>query len=319
MATPLKAIRTVKTQIAAIETPVQGVRRFVLADEDQWDLPPFKPGAHIDVHLRKGLVRTYSLCNSPGDNRRYVIAVKREGSGRGGSCFMHNELKEGDFVGVSVPRGGLELHDAAMNVFVAGGIGVTPFLSAIEHLERLGKINYILHWSSAGQPCLPDMVERAIAAGRVKLYDTTTGPRPDIERVVDAYGDDAVAFCCGPEGMLDAFEAAVADWPEERRHVERFSPLPVSRDPDARPFTVVLAQSKKEMVVDPAIGLVATLEELDADISVSCGGGVCGSCRTRWLEGPPIHRDRVLKDAERVHEVIICVAGCAGSRLVLDL
>ncbi|WP_370880598.1 2Fe-2S iron-sulfur cluster-binding protein [Variovorax paradoxus] len=56
-----------------------------------------------------------------------------------------------------------------------------------------------------------------------------------------------------------------------------------------------------------------------ADISVSCAGGICGACRTRWIEGPPIHRDRALSPQERAHEGIVCVAECAGSRLVLDL
>jgi ferredoxin len=71
--------------------------------------------------------------------------------------------------------------------------------------------------------------------------------------------------------------------------------------------------------VRPEVGLLGTLEANDIDVPVSCGGGICGACRTRWTEGPPIHRDRVLNAAEREHEVMVCVAGCAGPRLALDL
>jgi vanillate O-demethylase ferredoxin subunit len=87
----------------------------------------------------------------------------------------------------------------------------------------------------------------------------------------------------------------------------------------AAPYSVVLAKSGKQMEVRPGVGLLATLESMGAEIPVSCGGGICGACRTRWIEGPPIHRDRVLSPEERAHEVIVCVAECAGPRLVLDI
>lgn len=316
MAKPIKHLQTVVQQI---DEPRPGVKRLVLADQDGWRLPAFRPGAHIDLHLGNGLVRTYSLCNDPADCRRYVVAVKRDGAGRGGSCHIHDELRAGETMGVSIPRGGLAFSHQAMNVFIAGGIGVTPFVSAILALEREGKTNYVLHWASMGEPSLIDMLEPAVKAGRAHLYNTLEVAPPDIRALVLAYGNGAKAFCCGPAGMLDAFEAAVVDWPEERKHVERFSAPKLTPTLTAQPYSVVMAKSGREKEVLPEMGLLATLESMDADISVSCAGGICGACRTRWLEGPPIHRDRVLSPEERAREVIVCVAECAGPRLVLDI
>lgn len=316
MAKPIKHAQLV---VAAIEQAAPGVKRFTLEDEDGWRLPPFRPGAHIDLHLANRQVRTYSLCNEPDDNRRYVIAVKMEPGGRGGSRYLHEEVKVGDRIGVSVPRGGVRVSEDATNVFVAGGIGITPFISTIRDMGRRGLSNYVLHWSSMGAPVLREMLEPEIAAGRVRLYDTTREPLPDLRAIVQAHGDQARAYCCGPAGMLDAFEAAVDCWPEQRKHVERFTaPKPVP-SATAVPFTVVLARSGREAVVHPDTGLLATLEGMEAEVSVSCGGGICGACRTRWLEGQPIHRDRVLSPEERATEVIVCVAECASQRLVLDL
>jgi ferredoxin-NADP reductase len=218
-----KAIRTVATVIRQIDEPVPGVRRLVLADQDDWDLPPFQPGGHIDLHLKKGVVRTYSLCNRPGDNRRYVIAVKKEIAGRGGSKLIHEELRVGASIGVSVPRGGIRVADDAMNVFIAGGIGVTPFISVIDDMEQRGQTNYVLHWASRGAPVLADMLQGAIAAGRVVIHDTTQVRTPDLAAIIGAYGDGAFAYCCGPDGMLTAFETVVESWPEARKHVERFT------------------------------------------------------------------------------------------------
>ena len=232
---------------------------------------------------------------------------------------MHEELKPGTHVGVSLPRGGIRVSDVAPNIFVAGGIGITPFISAIRDMERRGQSNYELHWSSAGQPSLMEMLSSAAAAGRVKLYNTLVDPPPDLQTIANSHGPEARAYCCGPAGMLDAFEQAVDAWSEDRKHVERFTPpkLPVSLT--SVPFTVILAKSRKEAVVLPERGLMRTLEDLEAEVSFSCEGGICGACRTPWLEGPPTHRDRVLTPEERNHEVIVCVAECAGSRLVLDI
>jgi len=314
-----KAIKHLQAVVRHIDEPLPGVKRLVLADQDGWRLPAFRPGAHIDLHLANGLVRTYSLCNDPADCRRYVVAIKREEQGRGGSRHIHDELCAGQVIGVSVPRSGLELSSTGMNIFVAGGIGVTPFVSAILALEREGKSNYQLHWASMGEPSLIDMLEPAVQGGRVHLYNTLEASPPDIRSIVEGSGPDAKAFCCGPTGMLDAFESAVAEWPESRKHVERFTAPRLAPTLNAQPYSVVLARSGREMEVRPEVGLLATLEAMDADISVSCAGGICGACRTRWTEGPPIHHDRVLSAQERAHEVIVCVAECAGPRLVLDL
>ncbi len=313
-----KPIRTVATVIREISEPLPGIKVLVLEDEDHWELPPFKPGAHIDLHLGQRLVRTYSLCNAPHERWRYVLGVKREENGRGGSRFIHDRLAVGARVDVSLPRGGMEIDPQRINIFVAGGIGITPFLSVIREMESKGQTNFVLHWSSNGPPSIPDMIQPAIDAGRVHISDTTREPFPDYHAITTAYGPDVRAFCCGPEPMLKAFEAAVATWPENRVHVERFTIARPVPDPDAKPYRLVLAQSGKEYLMEPGDNIVAVLEDMDANISFSCEGGICGACRTRWLEGPPIHHDRILSPDDRERDVIVCVAGCAGPRLVLD-
>jgi ferredoxin-NADP reductase len=314
-----KPIKTVSTVVRQIEDLGADTRRIVLADQDDWELPPFRPGAHIDVHLAPGLVRTYSLCNEPEDNRRYVIAVKREPQGRGGSLFLHENVRVGDRIGVSIPRGGIALSPHGTNVFVAGGIGVTPFISAIRHLERRQQANYVLHWASRGRPVLLDMIAKVTGSDRVHLYDTSRERKPAVSDIVAAFSNSGCASCCGPASMLDAFENAVETWPDQRKHVERFTPPKRNRLSDTPPYELVLAASRKQMTVLPELGLLGALEVLGADVPVSCGGGICGACRTRWLEGPPLHQDRVLSPAERQSEMIVCVGECAGPRLVLDL
>lgn len=317
-----KPIRSLALVVRAVLHPQPDVKLIYFADPDDWELPPFRPGAHVDLELPpiagRRTIRTYSLCNAPHESGRYVVAVKRDDRGRGGSRLIHERFRPGEAVNVSLPREGLSLHADGTNVFLAGGIGVTPFVSAIRHLERLGRTNYHLHWSSNGPASLVAEIEPARLAGRVTLYDTTQGPLPDIAAIVAGHDADAALFCCGPEPMLQAFEQATAGRPADRVHVERFGGTPVAADPDARPFTVRLARSGIAVAIAPGDRISDRLLDAEAPIPFSCEGGVCGLCRTRWLEGEPVHNDRVLTDEERRREVIVCVAGCRSDELVLD-
>jgi ferredoxin-NADP reductase len=312
-------ITTVKTIVETVEDAGTDVKLFSLVDPDHWELPPFRPGAHIDMHLPGGLVRTYSLCNDPADNKRYRVAVKREHAGRGGSIVLHDEVKAGDMIGVSLPRGGLTLHeDVSRFTFVAGGIGVTPFLSAAAFLERTGRADFELHLMVRGAPPLTALLEPFLKTGHVVIHDTAAKQRPEIASLLGSIQSSAIA-CCGPVGMIEDFEKASRDWPDAHVHIERFVPPVLPTDPNARAYTLALSRLKIETRVAPGQTMLAALLGLGVEIPASCCGGICGACKVDWLEGQPIHRDRVLSPTERARSLMVCVAGSAEDRLVLDL
>jgi vanillate O-demethylase ferredoxin subunit len=316
-AVPITRVRTV---VDKIEDGGQGIKLFSLVDPDHWELPPFRPGAHIDLHLPRGLVRTYSLCNDPADDKRYVVAVKREAEGRGGSIVLHDAVKVGDTIGVTLPRGGLDLSaDVTRFTFIGGGIGVTPFLSAAAFLKRMGRSKFTLHMIARGEPPLADLLAALRKSGHVVIHDTSSGQRPDIAALVGRPLSDVALACCGPDGMIDDFEQASRDWPADRVHIERFVPPPLPVDPDAKPYVLALAKSKREITVAAGQTMLSALTDIGIDVPASCCGGICGSCKVDWLEGQPVHRDRVLSPAERERSLLVCVAGSAGDRLVLDL
>ena len=86
-------------------------------------------------------------------------------------------------------------------------------------------------------------------------------------------------------------------------------------------FTVVLARSKRSVVVPPGKTILETLLDEGIDVPHSCTEGVCGSCETTVLDGMPDHRDRMYTPEERraTRTMTICCSGCLGERLVLDL
>lgn len=315
-----KPITTIKTVVAAIDDGGEGIKVFTLVDPDHWELPSFKPGAHIDVHLPNRLVRTYSLCNDPADHNSYVIAVKREAEGRGGSVALHDTIAVGEVIGVSLPRGGLDIAGNIQRyIFVAGGIGLTPYLSIASHLRRIGHPDFKVHLVTRERVPLEHLLAPLMEAGRIVVHRTARTGRPDIAALLERAGAEAAVGCCGPEAMISDFERATADWPTDRVHIERFIPPPLAVDPDARPYTIALARSGAEIAVRAGQTMLAALGDFGIEIPTSCCGGICGACKVGWLGGRPIHRDRVLSPYERERYLMACVAGSDSERLVLDL
>ena len=90
--------------LAHKETIADGVVRLVFRHPAGDRLPPWSPGAHVDLVLRPDLVRQYSLCGDPGDRSVLEVAVLRERAGRGGSAYVHDALLPGDRVRIRGPR-----------------------------------------------------------------------------------------------------------------------------------------------------------------------------------------------------------------------
>ncbi len=311
--------RHIALRVFASHAAGPGVRRLTLCDPDGYGLPRTKPGAHLDLVVPGVGMRAYSLCGDPAISDRWEIAVKREASSRGGSAWLHDALAVGGDVAASMPRCTFPIAGTATrHVMVAGGIGVTPFLSMAPMLERAGA-DWMLHLLHRGSPppCPADLAPW-LAAGRVTLHDTLAKPRPAMASLVAAHAPGVQAYCCGPGTMLDDFEQATANWPDGAAQVERFTPPVLAPDPDARPYTLVRAATGNEVAVAAGGSMLAGLRALGADVGSSCEGGICGACEVRWLDGTPVHRDRILSALRRNTHLMCCVAGCASDRLVVD-
>ena len=136
----MNTVTPIEVKISAINVEAQGIKSLELVAAAGGTLPAFTAGAHIDLHLANGLVRSYSLINSQGTNDRYVVAINRDPASTGGSIFIHDSLNVGDKLAVSAPRNNFKLvEDAPHTVLIAGGIGVTPLWSMIQRLEELGR------------------------------------------------------------------------------------------------------------------------------------------------------------------------------------
>ncbi len=135
MSSAVNSSATLRVKVARKAAVAEGIASFDLVSADGSALPRFTAGAHIDVHLAGGLMRQYSLCNSPAETHRYQLAVLREPASRGGSQAMHEQVHEGDVLTISAPRNQFPLQPRAdKHLLLAGGIGITPIKAMAEAL-----------------------------------------------------------------------------------------------------------------------------------------------------------------------------------------
>lgn len=208
-----------ETRLRRAETIAEGTMAFHL------EKPPgfrFKAGQAIDLALAdppavaNSTHRLFSLVSAPFEDQLCVATRIRDGSAYKQAL---KALAPGTALRVKGPQGVMTLHEdrARAAVFIAGGIGITPFISMLrqaEH-ERLDQPLYLLYSNRRAEfaAFLGELQALAQRHGRVRLMARMT----DTEGFLDAdavrrFVRDAVApvyYLAGPPAMVDAMSGVL--------------------------------------------------------------------------------------------------------------
>lgn len=303
-------LRVVRKEAIAADTLRVGFEAY-----DGTTLPAFKPGAHIELCFA-GFTRHYSLTSSPEQTGRYEICVLRTTASRGGSAYLHDRLNVGELVEAVGPHNAFPLNtQASHSVFIAGGIGVTPFITMMDALERKGA-SFELHYAVRSRDrVLPIPAHMGNAVVYASGEDR---PRLDVRGLLVSLDTASDLYVCGPRGLIDAVRqtAAALGWPSARVHVESFGAAPQSTD---RPVTVKLVLSGTEFTVAPGTTLLDALLAHGIWVPYECQRGECATCMTEVLAGNPDHRDVCLTPGQRKNHLCVCVSWSESPELVLNL
>jgi tetrachlorobenzoquinone reductase len=314
----------IDARLSKIEDVARDTKIFTFQRVDGGKLPAYKPGAHIDLHLPNDMLRQFSLTLPASDPDSYTVGVKRDENSRGGSRYIIEQMKVGDQIKISAPRNNFPLVEGADHVvLVAGGIGITPIWCMAQELEAQGrswKIHYACR-SQADMAFLSDL--KKLNPERVHLHfdDEAGGKVLDLAAAIAEAPANAHFYCCGPNPMLKAFEAAAASRPRANVHIEYFTAKEEASANELGGFWVELTRSGEEYFIPPGKKVLEVLFDAGVDVDYSCELGICGACETRVISGTPIHHDSVLSEEEQAsnEKVMICCCGCATERLVLDM
>ena len=196
--------------VEAVDHVADDVVAVTLADPGGEALPPWTPGAHVDLILEPDLVRQYSLCGSPSDSGTIRVAVLKAPGGRGGSAFVHERLHAGS-VGAR-PR--------AAQPFPAGRLAPLPVHrgrhrdhpAAADDRRGRARRAPTGPCSTAGRSraSMAFVDELAPYADRVTLVPQDELGVLDLDNALGEPRDDTLVYCCGPEGLLAAVEQRCA-------------------------------------------------------------------------------------------------------------
>ncbi|MCH6269254.1 PDR/VanB family oxidoreductase [Neobacillus citreus] len=304
-----------------IESPQ--VKSFTLKAVNGSSLPRSSGGSHITTRIRhdKGLIeRHYSLTNDPDDTDSYKIAIRRSDESKGGSVYWHDSIKTGDKLEISYPKNHFSLSfKARHHVFIAAGIGITPFLAMAAELKKKSK-SFELHYASPSKElCAFYPFLLSNYSDETYFYFSREGRKMTTELMKEQPIGTHVYFC-GPETMVRQYsEAAKAyGYPEKSIHFELFTPPDMG---PMHPFDVKLNKSNMVLQVPEGENLLDVLLKHNIDAPYSCKIGGCGTCQIDVLEGEVDHRDIFLTDKEKQEKNVIlcCISRAKKGPLVLDL
>lgn len=286
------------------------------------ELPEWEPGSHVDVLLPNGILRQYSLCSRTGDRTAWRLGVLREAKGRGGSAYVHDELKPGTKIQVRGPRNNFTLEPAGGYIFIAGGIGITPLLPMVRAAAERG-VPWRMVYLGRSRESMAFIEELLELGDDVQIHaDDESGLFP-LAELLGGLERDTHVYACGPGPLLNVLQSIAEGWEDPARfHCERFTGIDQGTPgPSGQSSFVVQLIDGTEVSVGPDETILQALEKVGINQANSCREGICGTCETGVLEGEIDHRDSLLSEAEREagETMMICVSRCKSKRLLLDL
>ena len=286
-------------KVKSIVEEAEDILRIQFNALDDEVLPKWSAGAHIELLLKNGLSRKYSLCGDL-DDPFYTIAVKKENYGRGGSIWIHQHLKKAEVVHMKGPKNFFKLNlNAKEHLLIAGGIGITPILSMANTLRAQAKPYRIIYLARHRQQMalLNEVLEHGSAA---QLFISSEGKKLDIEQLLSQLPETTQVCACGSDNLLSSLIAYKQKFPLLQLTLEHFNAgqNSILRADDCA-FDVELIDSGITFTVQQDQTLLECLLEKGFDVPHDCCEGLCGSCQLDVDDGEIDHRDKVLTKIER--------------------
>ena len=292
-------------------------KTFILRRPDGGPLPYFRAGPYVSLKLPLDgsfVTRSYSLCNSPKEalEGRYVITVRANPGGFVADRLLA-ELKPGDKVISSSPQGFFyyeKLRDEKQVIGLAGGSGITPFLSLASAIrDGIEDFNLTLLYGSRTEDNILFREELdAIAAACPKfkvVHVLSEETKPEFEsgfitaEMIRKYAPkDALfsVYLCGPEAMYHFLKPEITklDLPERlfRRKLIDVTKTPwecegYPQEIKGKSFQITVRQGPQEWTIPASADepVLIAIERAGIKAPSRCRAGECGWCRSRLLEG----------------------------------
>ena len=292
-----------------------GAKTYLMRSKDGGPVAYFRAGQYLSLKLKIGgssLTRPYSISSSPADALKGVVSVTvRTNPGGFAAEHMLAEFKEGDEVLSSGPQGNFyyePLRDPQHIVALAGGSGITPFLSMAQAIAD-GTEDFdltILFGSRTREQILFKEELEAIAADCSKVHVVHVLSDEEAEGyehgfitadLIKKYAKAPYSvFVCGPEAMYRFLKGELDKLGLLRKNI-RCEMLGVTKkiteaagfpaEAKGKSFRITVKQGADEYQIDASAEepVLVAVERAGITAPSRCRSGECGWCRSKVLSG----------------------------------
>lgn len=336
----------VQTPVLSVIAESPHIKTFRLARPEGFD---FTPGQFLTVRLRadgKDVVRCYSLSSAPAARGYLEISVRRQGRV---SNALHALARPGSVLSVRAPAGAFTYPggDDRPLVLFGGGIGITPLMSMLRHAlltEPTRPVTLLYSAKEMGEFAFRDeLLTLARRHDQLQVcFAVTRGDAPpDVYRgriderlIASAVPDirEAVSMICGPQAMIDGLTATLVDMgvPADQVRSERFEAAvaasagrpSAAADPEPESRETYQVRERRSSKAVPAAPGQTLLEAADAhglEIPSLCRAGVCGTCRTKVVEGDVACDGGILDADDRAAGYVLACVASPRSHCVIEV
>lgn len=294
-----------------------GAKTFVFRRADGRPFPFFRAGQYISLKLpMEGsfVTRSYSLCSSPKDALAGKAAITvRSNPGGFVADKLLSSLKPGDILTSSDPQGFFyyeDLRDAHDVIGIAGGSGITPFLSmAYAIRDCIEDFNLTLLYGSRDIDNIlfkKELDALAAACPKFKVIHVLSDQQADgyengfvtaelIKKYAPADREYSV-FLCGPEAMYKFLKPEIAKLGLPERLFRR-KMIDVTKTPwehegyptecKDKVFNLTVRQAANEYNIKASADetVLVAVERAGIKAPSRCRSGECGWCRSKLISG----------------------------------
>ncbi len=285
-------------------------------------LPPFQAGQYLNLFVEINGIRSsrpYSISSSPNQTAYYDITIRRVNEGFV-SDFLLESLKVGDKLTSTSPTGNFYYNPLTHGkdlLFIAGGSGITPFMSMIREVtdKVLDRNIHLIYGSRTEDDIVyrDELDDREKSYSNLKISHIISEPSNEYsgdtgfitgEYIQSRAGslEDKMIYVCGPEAMYSFVlkELEKLEVPRRKLRVEVFGPpADVTKQP-AWPEAIgkntkfkITLNSGKSIEAKAGEPLMNSLERVGKELPASCRSGECSLCRTKLISGKVFHPNGV--------------------------
>lgn len=303
-------------------------------------LATFRPGQYISVkvEIEEGIYRRpYTISCSPKNayDNIYTITIKRRPRGIVSNYFL-DEVKIDDKFMISAPTGNFyyePIRDAKHIIALAGGSGITPFISMAEAiLDGILDCKLTILYGARTESDLlfhKKLEEMAEKSKYIQVeYILSEEENPNYQtgfitkELIEKYMENETSFfVCGPLSLYDAMNEVLKEFnvPNKYIRTDAFFGRMDLRGNDYYNLTILARGQEVNIPCCARETLLYAMEKNGINAPSKCHVGECGFCRSKLKSGKVKTFDGTIRTADKEYEFIHPCASFPESDVVIEL